>query len=182
MDRPRACAASADDWESVLKPVVVRYKERKVQLYFRGDAAFASPKVYEYLEAEGFLYAIRLHRWAAAGPFAAMTAAHPVASRSPDRTGVCGAVRSAPSQCEMVTGPGFSSPNQPEQERTTAYRESSGPASRSDAHCAAIVGDWEEPSGESRLTSLSDFRGVAHRLGFLTLRTGFSCQSLAIIF
>ena len=51
---------SADDWEGVLKPVVVRYKGRKVRLYFRGDAAFASPKMYEYLEAEGFLYAIRL--------------------------------------------------------------------------------------------------------------------------
>ncbi len=51
---------SADDWESVLKPVVVRYKGRKVRLYFRGDAAFASPEMYEYLEAEDFLYAIRL--------------------------------------------------------------------------------------------------------------------------
>ena len=53
---------SADDWESVLKPVVVRYKGQKVRLYFRGDAAFASPEMYEYLEAEGFLYAIRLPR------------------------------------------------------------------------------------------------------------------------
>ncbi len=51
---------SADDWEGVLKPVIVRYKSRKVRLYFRGDAAFASPEMYEYLEAEGFLYAIRL--------------------------------------------------------------------------------------------------------------------------
>ena len=38
---------SADDWEGVLKPVVVRYKGRKVRLYFRGDAAFASPEIYE---------------------------------------------------------------------------------------------------------------------------------------
>ena len=51
---------SADDWEGVLKPVVFCYKGRKVRLYFRGDAAFASPKIYDYLEAEGFLYAIRL--------------------------------------------------------------------------------------------------------------------------
>ncbi len=29
-------------------------------MYFRGDAAFASPEMYEYLEAEGFSYAIRL--------------------------------------------------------------------------------------------------------------------------
>ena len=57
----------------------------------------------------------------------------------------------APSPCKMVTGPSFSLPNQPDQERTTAYRDSSGPDSRSDAHCATIVGDWEEPSGESRL-------------------------------
>ena len=38
----------------------MRYKGRKVRLYFRGDAAFASPEIYEYLEAEEFLYAIRL--------------------------------------------------------------------------------------------------------------------------
>ena len=44
----------------MLKPVVFCYKGRKVRLYFRGDAAFASPKIYDYLEAEGFLYAIRL--------------------------------------------------------------------------------------------------------------------------
>ncbi len=90
------------------------------------------------------------HRWPAAGPIATMTALHPGASRSPDRTGLCRAGRSAPSQCEMVTGPGFSSPNQPDQVQTTAYHDSSGPNSRSDAHCATIVGDWEEPSGESR--------------------------------
>ncbi len=51
---------SGDDWEGALKPVVVRYKSRKVRLYFRGDAAFASPEIYDYLEPEGFLYAIRL--------------------------------------------------------------------------------------------------------------------------
>lgn len=43
---------SAGDWASVLKPVVVRYKGRKVRLYFRGEAAFTSPKIYDYLEAE----------------------------------------------------------------------------------------------------------------------------------
>ncbi len=31
-----------------------------MQLYFRGDAAFASPEIYEYLEAEGFRLSIRL--------------------------------------------------------------------------------------------------------------------------
>ena len=51
---------SADGWRSVLKPVVVRYQGRNLRRYFRGDAAFALPEMYEYLEAEGFLYAIRL--------------------------------------------------------------------------------------------------------------------------
>lgn len=51
---------SADGWRDVLEPVVERYKERQVRLYFRGDAAFASPDIYEYLEAEGILYSIRL--------------------------------------------------------------------------------------------------------------------------
>jgi hypothetical protein len=51
---------SADDWEGVLKPVVVRYRDRKLRRYFRGDAAFAAPGIYEFLEAEGFTYAIRL--------------------------------------------------------------------------------------------------------------------------
>ena len=51
---------SADDWQGVLKPVVVRYKGRKMRLYFQGAAASASPEIYDYLEAEGFLYAIRL--------------------------------------------------------------------------------------------------------------------------
>jgi hypothetical protein len=58
--------------------------------------------------------------------------------------------RSALSPCELVTGQGFSSPNQPEQERTTAYRDSSGPESRSNAYCVTIIGDWKAPSGESR--------------------------------
>jgi hypothetical protein len=51
---------SADGWRRVLEPVVERYQDRKLRRYFRGDAAFASPEIYEYLEAEGFLYAIRL--------------------------------------------------------------------------------------------------------------------------
>ena len=51
---------SADGWREVLEPVVDRYRDRKLRRYFRADAAFASPEVYEFLEAEGFLYAIRL--------------------------------------------------------------------------------------------------------------------------
>ena len=57
------------------------------------------------------------------------------------------------SKCALTVrngqGPEFSSPNQPDQERTMACRDSSGPESRSDAHCATIVGGWEEPSGEN---------------------------------
>jgi hypothetical protein len=51
---------SAHDWRDVLEPVVARYRDRKLRRYFRGDAAFAAPDIYEYLEAEGFTYAIRL--------------------------------------------------------------------------------------------------------------------------
>ena len=39
---------------------VERYRERNLRCYFRGDAAFASPDIYEFLEDAGFLYAIRL--------------------------------------------------------------------------------------------------------------------------
>ncbi len=51
---------SADGWESVLKPVVTRYKREVSRIYFRADAGFANPNVYEYLEGEGIKYAIRL--------------------------------------------------------------------------------------------------------------------------
>jgi hypothetical protein len=51
---------SADRWKEVLVPVVARYRRRKLRRLFRGDAAFANPEVYEFLEAEGFGYAIRL--------------------------------------------------------------------------------------------------------------------------
>jgi hypothetical protein len=51
---------SADEWRSVLVPVIARYRGRALVLYFRGDAAFAKPEVYELLEAEGIGYAIRL--------------------------------------------------------------------------------------------------------------------------
>ena len=51
---------SAHEWRDVLEPVVARYRNRTLRRYFRGDAAFASPEVYEFLEAEDFSYAIRL--------------------------------------------------------------------------------------------------------------------------
>ncbi len=51
---------SAEGWRAVLEPVVVRYRGRVKRLYFRGDAAFANPEIYEFLEAEAMGYAIRL--------------------------------------------------------------------------------------------------------------------------
>jgi hypothetical protein len=51
---------SAHGWRDVLDPVVARYRDRDLHRLLRGDAAFALPDVYEYLEAEGFQYAIRL--------------------------------------------------------------------------------------------------------------------------
>ncbi len=51
---------SAEGWRELLEPVFARYRDRAGRRYFRADAAFAAPEVYEYLEAEGFFYAIRL--------------------------------------------------------------------------------------------------------------------------
>jgi Transposase DDE domain group 1 len=50
---------SADGWGDVLKPDVARYQGKVLRIYFRADAAFAMPGVYEYLEAERIKYAIR---------------------------------------------------------------------------------------------------------------------------
>jgi Transposase DDE domain group 1 len=51
---------SADGWKDVLEPVVARYRGKFKRRYFRADAAFANPEVYEFLEDEDFGYAIRL--------------------------------------------------------------------------------------------------------------------------
>jgi hypothetical protein len=51
---------SADEWRDLLEPIVERYADTGKKLYYRGDAAFASPDIYEYLEGKGILYAIRL--------------------------------------------------------------------------------------------------------------------------
>jgi len=51
---------SADDWRSLLEPVVARYREGNLRRFFRGDAAFAKPEICTFLEEEGYLYAIRL--------------------------------------------------------------------------------------------------------------------------
>jgi hypothetical protein len=44
----------------LLELVVARYRGRVKRLYFRGDAAFANPAIYEFLEAEGVGYRILL--------------------------------------------------------------------------------------------------------------------------
>ena len=51
---------SADDWQRVLEPIVARYRGYDIPRFFRGDAAFADPRIYCYLEAEGYFYVIRL--------------------------------------------------------------------------------------------------------------------------
>ena len=51
---------SADDWKSVLEPIVARYRDRAKRRFFRGDAAYALPDLYEFLENEGYKYTIRL--------------------------------------------------------------------------------------------------------------------------
>jgi hypothetical protein len=51
---------SADGRRAVLEPVVARYRGTVKRLYFRGDAAFANPEMYEFLEAEGLGFVIRL--------------------------------------------------------------------------------------------------------------------------
>ncbi|MFB0525695.1 MAG: IS1380 family transposase [Phycisphaerae bacterium] len=51
---------SADDWQSVLEPVIARYRGYDILQFSRGDADFADPHVYRFLEAEGYFYAIHL--------------------------------------------------------------------------------------------------------------------------
>jgi hypothetical protein len=51
---------SADGWRAVLEPMVARYRHRVRRRYFRGDAAYANPAMYAFLEAEGYKYTIRL--------------------------------------------------------------------------------------------------------------------------
>ena len=61
---------SADGWRDVLEPVVARYRGGAIKRrFFRGDAAFALPDLYDFLEAEGYNYAIRLKAMPAMPPF-----------------------------------------------------------------------------------------------------------------
>src|SRR5512132_545440 len=51
---------SAEDWRTVLTPIVARYREGRLRRYFRVYDASATPEIYTFLEAEGFKYTIRL--------------------------------------------------------------------------------------------------------------------------
>ncbi len=44
---------SAADWRAALEPVVVRYRGKMKRRYFRGDAGYANPDIYEFLGVEG---------------------------------------------------------------------------------------------------------------------------------
>lgn len=52
--------SSADDRRSALESIVARYRDLDIRQFLRQDAAFARRELYENLEAEGYLYAIRL--------------------------------------------------------------------------------------------------------------------------
>ena len=51
---------SADDWRSVLEPIISRYRYSDIPRFFRGDVGFADPEIYHFLESEDYFYAIRL--------------------------------------------------------------------------------------------------------------------------
>nr|WP_306264821.1 IS1380 family transposase [Pararhizobium sp. IMCC3301] len=52
---------SADNWRAVLDPIIGRYRWTGLwRKYLRGDAAFAIPELFDYLEANEFGYAIPL--------------------------------------------------------------------------------------------------------------------------
>jgi hypothetical protein len=50
---------SAMFWRRLFLPVIEGYRGRDIPKYFRGDSAFALPKLLRLLENEGIRYAIR---------------------------------------------------------------------------------------------------------------------------
>jgi hypothetical protein len=56
----RGNRARAKFWRRVLLPVIARCRDLDIPKFFRGDAAFAGPKLLRSLELEGFRYAIRI--------------------------------------------------------------------------------------------------------------------------
>src|SRR5262245_11740253 len=57
---PCCATGSAKYWRRVLLPVIERYRGLDIPKFFRGDAAFAGPKLLRLLEQEAFRYAIRI--------------------------------------------------------------------------------------------------------------------------
>ncbi len=53
---------SADGWRDVLDPAIARYAERDIMRFFRADAAYAIPAIYERLEEASYFYAIRMKK------------------------------------------------------------------------------------------------------------------------
>ena len=51
---------SADGWEQLLLPEIERQQKLGKEVWFRADAAFAKPDLYEALEERGAKYAIRI--------------------------------------------------------------------------------------------------------------------------
>jgi hypothetical protein len=51
---------SAKDWKLLLKSITDRYRSLDILRFFRGDAAFANPDIYLFLERRNYYYAIRL--------------------------------------------------------------------------------------------------------------------------
>src|SRR5262249_56614849 len=56
----RGNRGSAKYWRRVLLPVIDRYRGLDIPKFFRGDVAFAGPKLLRFLERGGFRYAIRI--------------------------------------------------------------------------------------------------------------------------
>jgi hypothetical protein len=56
----RGNRGSAKYWRRVLLPVIERYRNLDIPKFFRGDSAFAGPKLLRLLEKEDYRYAIRL--------------------------------------------------------------------------------------------------------------------------
>src|SRR5262249_41783957 len=56
----RGNRGSAKYWRRVLLPVIERDRGLDIPKFFRGDAAFAGPKLLRLLEREGFRYTIRI--------------------------------------------------------------------------------------------------------------------------
>ncbi len=84
-----------------------------------------------------------------------MMAPRPVASRSPDRTGVCGARRGTLSQREKVTGRAFDRQiaSTKREDRYAGCRIRTGSAF--DRHICYATGDRERSSGDSRIRIIS---------------------------